>query len=209
MQTNDGELIIVSGDSRSGKTALVYEETRRHRRVLVFDTEAQWAERPEFTAIRTRAELVKAIQTRGAAKLAFIPSGHSLKEDFEFWAECAMFWGRYRGACTVIAEELADVSTPAKAPPYWGILCRRGLKRGITIYAISQRWAEADKTALGNASRFVVFVQASEDDAQYMARKTRIPIEQINALNALEWLAYSKKDRKVTKGAHKFKKKPN
>ena len=153
-------------------------------------------------------ELFRAVQTKGAAKLAYIPNGHDLKGDFEFWAECALYWGRYKGACTVIAEELADVSTPAKAPPYWGMLCRRGLKRGITIYAISQRWAEADKTALGNASEFVVFIQATGDDAAYMAQKTRIPLEQINTLKALEWLRYDKTTRQTTKGAHKFTKKP-
>ncbi len=200
MEAKDGRIVIVSGDSRSGKTAYVMNETRQHRRVLVFDTDAQWCELAGYKAITKRADLLKAIQTKGAAKLAFIPNGGDLKGEFEFFAECAFFWGRFRGGCAVVAEELADVSTPSKAPPYWGMLCRRGMKRGITLYPISQRWAEADKTALGNASEFVVFIQATGDDAEYMAKKTRIPLEEINGLMAYHWIKYDKATRQLTKG---------
>lgn len=200
MEADDGRIVVISGDSRCGKTAYTYNETRRFRRVLVFDIEAQWCERAGFRAITSRAELVKAVQKSGAAKLAYIPNGHDLKGEFEFWAECAYFWGRWRGECAIVGEELADVSTPAKAPPYWGMLCRRGMKRSITIFAISQRWAEADKTVMGNASEFVAFIQATADDAEYMAKKTRIPLDDINNLKAYEWIKYDKESRKLTKG---------
>lgn len=124
-------------------------------------------------------------------RVAFVP-GPDLKADFDFFCRAAFYAGRYVGPVTVIAEELADVSTPAKAPEQWGILCRRGLKRGISIFAISQRWAEADKTAFGNASEYVVFMQSSDDDARYLARKTRIPLEALQALQKLEFLRYVK-----------------
>lgn len=190
MQTDDGRLVIVSGASRSGKTAWVRKETKAARRVLVWDIEAQWCELPGFQKITSRADLFAAIQSAKPARLAFVSSGLDLKAEFNFWAACVMLWGRYRGGCVAIAEELADVSTPAKAPQEWGILLRRGLKRGITIYAISQRWAEADKTAIGNASEFVVF-RASGDDVAYMARKARIPADELEALRPLEFIRAS------------------
>ena len=72
----------------------------------------------------------------------------------------------------------------------WGLLLRRGLKRGISIYAISQRWAEADKTAIGNASEFVLFRMSSGDDIAYMSRKTRVPVADLENLKPLEFVRY-------------------
>ena len=89
-----------------------------------------------------------------------------------------------------IAEELADVTTTAKAPGHWGVLIRRGLKRGLTLFCISQRWAEADKTAFGNASEFVCFMAASFDDVKYLERKTRIPGATLEGLRPLEYVRY-------------------
>lgn len=186
MQTDDGRLIVVSGASRSGKTAWTRRKAAKVPRALVWDIEAQWCALPGFRKITTRAELFAAIQKPGPARLAYVAGSADLKDEFNFWCACVMLWGRYRGPCVAVAEELADVSTPAKAPQDWGILLRRGLKRGITIYAISQRWAEADKTAIGNASEFVVF-RASGDDVGYMAKKARIPVADLEALNPEYW----------------------
>lgn len=202
MQTNDGRLTIVSGASRSGKTAWVRQQTKNARRVIVWDIEAQWCALPGYRKITTRSELFEAINTGKAAKLAYVASAGDLKDEFNFWAACVMLWGRYRGGCVAIAEELADVSTPSKAPQEWGILLRRGLKRGISIYAISQRWAEADKTAIGNASEFVVF-RAAGDDVQYMARKTRIPVAELEALQPLQYIRAAVTGE-VKRGALKF-----
>lgn len=118
----------------------------------------------------------------GAARLAYVAQGDDLKREFDFWAGCAFYWGRYLGACDVIGEELADTTSPGKAPGNWGMLLRRGLKRGINIYAISQRWAEADKTAIGNATEFVCFAMSSAEDVDYLSRKTRIPADKLAAL---------------------------
>lgn len=203
MQTDDGRLIIVSGASRSGKTAWTRKQAAKARRVLVWDIEAQWCELPGFRKITSRAELFEAIQSSKPARLAYVSSGSDIRDEFNFWAACVMLWGRYRGPCVAIAEELADVSTPAKAPQEWGVLLRRGLKRGITIYAISQRWAEADKTAIGNASEFVVF-RAAGDDVQYIARKSRLPLEQVEALKPLEFIRVSVTGE-IERGALKFK----
>lgn len=190
MLTNDGRLIIVSGASRSGKTAWVRQQTKAEKRVIVWDIEAQWCNLTGYRKVTTRAELFAAIQSEKPGRLAYVATAENLKEEFNFWAACVMVWGRYRGGCVAIAEELADVSTPAKAPQEWGILLRRGLKRGITIFAISQRWAEADKTAIGNASEFVVF-RAAGDDVAYMARKARIPVDSLEALQPLEYIRAS------------------
>lgn len=186
MKTDDGRLYVVAGASRTGKTAWTSRQVRGAPRAMAWDPEAQWCDLPGWRKVSTRAELWEYAQKPGSYKVAFVP-GPDMRTDFDFWCECVFYAGRFRGPLVAVAEELADVTTPAKAPGAWGILLRRGLKRGITIYAISQRWAEADKTAIGNASAFVCFAMRG-DDVDYMARKTRIPVEKLQRLQALEWV---------------------
>lgn len=173
MLTVDGRLVVIGGASRSGKTAWVRQATAKARRICAWDTEDQWAALPGWKRITARAALFDALQKPGPCKLAFVAGGN-LKAEFDYWARAVFYAGRYIEPLEAIAEELADVTAPAKAPGHWGILLRRGLKRGITIYAISQRWAEADKTAVGNASEFVIFRQSSADDIRYLARKISV-----------------------------------
>lgn len=156
MKTNDGQLFVIAGASRSGKTAWTRKRIAKARRIWAWDPEAQWCELPGWRKVSTRAELLAWAQKPGAQKVAFVAGGQ-LKEDFDFWAGAVMYAGRYVAPLDAVAEELADVTTPSKAPGNWGILVRRGLKRGISLYCISQRWSEADKTAFGNASDFVIF----------------------------------------------------
>lgn len=187
MKTEDGRLYVIAGASRSGKTAWTRRQTAKRRRVLAWDPEDQWSQLPGWRKVTTRRDLLDAVQRPGPQRLAYVAGG-DLKSEFDFWAGCAMYAGRYVGPLDVIAEELADVTTPSKAPGNWGILLRRGLKRGITIWAISQRWSEADKTAVGNASDFVVFRQSSGDDVAYLARKTGIEIEALRGLVPLQFV---------------------
>jgi hypothetical protein len=187
VQTVDGKLYIFAGASRSGKTAKAVKEVKRNRRVIVWDPEDQWSKLPGFRRVTTRADLLQIVTTiSGPCRVAYVAGG-KLSDAFNFWAGCAYHWGRYHGPCAAVAEELADVSTPGKAPDKWGLLIRRGLKRGIDIFAISQRWAEADKTAIGNASMFYVFRQMG-DDVPYMARKTRVPVEKLDGMKPLEFV---------------------
>lgn len=187
MKTQDGRLYVIAGASRSGKTAWTARQVKGARRVLAWDPEAQWCELPGWRKVTTRAQLLQAAQKPGAQRVAYVAGG-SLQAEFDFWAGCVMYAGRYVEPLEAIAEELADVTTPAKAPGNWGILVRRGLKRGITLRCISQRWSEADKTAFGNASDYVVFRQSSGDDAAYLSRKTRIELAEVNALAPLQFV---------------------
>lgn len=203
MKTNDGSLIVVSGASRSGKTAWVKKQVNTERRIIAWDPEDQWAQVRGYIKCTNRKQLFEACQTKGAAKIAYVAGG-DLKSEFDFWAAIVMYAGRYLAPVVAIAEELADVTTPSKAPGNWGILIRRGLKRGITIYAISQRWAEADKTAVGNASRFVLFRQSSGDDVLYLSRKTRVPSNELEGLKPLEFVNYDALNGEIIRGKLRF-----
>lgn len=178
-------------------------QVKRARRVWAWDPEAQWCEQPGWRKVTTRADLLKAAQAPGAQRVAYVAGG-SLGAEFDFWAQAVMFAGRYVEPLEAIAEELADVTTPAKAPGNWGILIRRGLKRGITLRCISQRWAEADKTAFGNATDYVIFRQSSGDDVRYLARKTSVTDTEITGLAPLEFVHMDALTGAVQRGKLKF-----
>jgi hypothetical protein len=191
LKTVDGELIIIAGASRCGKTAKTARELRKHRQAFIWDIDAQWHRLQGFKKVTTFAELKQIAVSGRSGKFAFVYSGEDLKGAFEKFCQCVFHYVKYFGACAVVAEELADVTSASKAPLHWGILLRRGLKRNLTIYAISQRWAEADKTAIGNATQFYCFMQ-NGDDVVYMHKKTRIPLERLESLRKLEFIHYIK-----------------
>lgn len=198
MKTIDGRLIVVGGASRSGKTAWTRQVAEKHARVFAWDPEDQWSAEKGYKRINTRKEFLKAMHQAGPLKLAYVVGG-DLKAEFDFWAACVMYAGRYVEPLAAIAEEIADVTTPAKAPGNWGILLRRGLKRGITIYAISQRWQEADKTAIGNASIFILFRQNGKKAIRYLEDTTGIPAGVIPSA-PLEYVEYDPTSGKVEPG---------
>lgn len=189
MKTTDGRLIILGGASRSGKTAYARKQAGAASPAVAFDIEDQWGHVHGWTRHTSAQAWGAAVLAGQGGRHAYVPAG-DLPPCFDFFCRVAFRYADTRGGLTVIAEELADVTTPGKAPAAWGALVRRGLKRGVTIYAISQRWAEADKTALGNASEFVIFRQSSADDVRYLTKKTRIPGAVIDALAPLEFVRY-------------------
>lgn len=203
MKTVDGRLVILAGASRSGKTAYARKATARDQRVFAWDIEDQWSKLPGFQRVTTAAEMVRAAATPGPQKIAYVAPTDPARAFAIFAGACFASVDRI-GPAVIIAEELADVTHPGKAPAAWGMLVRRGLKRGATLYAISQRWAEADKTALGNASEFVIFRQSSADDVRYLAKKTRVPAAQIDALPPLHFIRYDAGLQTFTAGRLKF-----
>jgi len=158
---------------------------RMSRRAAAWDPEAQWCDLPGWRKVTTRKELLAAMQTAGHMRIAYVAGG-DLKAEFDFMCGCVMFAGRHIAPLDFVAEELADVTTPSKAPGNWGILVRRGLKRGINIYAISQRWSEADKTAIGNASLYIVFTTRPKD-VKYVANSTGLDVEELKTLAPFEF----------------------
>jgi hypothetical protein len=175
LATVDGEIRIYSGRSRSGKTAkcLIDIEAGKFETVFVFDIEAQWCEIKGFKKITSLAEFKKICVSGKKGKYAVVVSG-DLKPEFEKFCKCVFHYASFFGRCAIVAEELASVTTTSKAPPAWGDVCRRILKRGAWVFAISQRWAEADKTAIGNASRIFIFQPATMSDAKYLAEKVNL-----------------------------------
>lgn len=203
LATKDGRLVIVSGSSRCGKTAQTERMIRPFKTAFVWDIEGQWCKLRGYVKVSTLRDLKKIVKSGKAGKYAFVSNG-SIKAEFELFCMCVMFYGSHFGECAIVAEELADVTSTAKAGEQWGMLCRRGLKRSISIFAISQRWAEADKTALGNATDFYLFRMASGSDIDYMSRKTRVSIDKLENLKPLQFIHYNAITGEVVANKVKF-----
>jgi hypothetical protein len=202
VKTQDGRLYVIAGASRSGKTAWVTKNIKA-KRVFAWDPEDQWAQLAGWKKVTTRPQLLAAMKVKGPQRVAYVAGG-KLAEEFDFFAGVAMYAGRYVEPLDVIAEELADVTTPSKAPSNWGVLVRRGLKRSISIWAISQRWSEADKTTFGNATDYVMFRQSSGDDVAYLARKTSVEFEKLNGLVPLQFVKKDNLTGLISEGKLKF-----
>lgn len=103
MKTQDGRLYVIAGASRSGKTAWTRKRTAKARRVFAWDPEDQWAQLPGWRKVTTRAQLLAAAQAPGAQRVAYVAGG-KLADEFDYFAGCAMYAGRYVEPLDVIAE---------------------------------------------------------------------------------------------------------
>jgi len=180
LKTQDGQIFIYSGRSRSGKTAkcLMDIEAQKFDTIFVNDIEAQWHEIKGFVKVTSLAEFKRICKSGKKGKYALVVNG-DLRHKFEQFCQCVFHYASYFGRCAIVAEELADCTTTGKAPPYWGAVCRKVLKRGAWVFAISQRWAEADKTCMGNAAKIYIFQPATLTDAKYLADKVNADVLQI------------------------------
>lgn len=197
-QALDANITLVTGQSGSGKTVYVKRRLEKCRRVIVWDVKGEYASEPGFMRVETAGELARVLAAGQHARIAFVPRSMTL---FDHWCKCAYAWGD----CAVVAEELADVTTPGKAPEGWGWVLRRGRERRLVVFGITQRPSESDKTILGNATTIHVCAMARADDRKYMARELDVPQAVVDGLNLgnLEWIEKDLRLRKITRGSLK------
>lgn len=176
----NADILLCVASTGGHKSSFIKQKELRkhHKRVLVWDAKDEY-EAQGFTRVTRKAELVQAIK-RKTGRIAF----SAPPEQFSFFCRCAWAWGD----CLVIAEELADVVTPAKAPQAWGELLRKGRGFGIRIIATTQRPQEIDKTTIGNATRVFCGVLAFRPDRLYMAKKLGLSPDNLASLNQGQYI---------------------
>ena len=194
----DGRIIAVSGMSRSGKTSYCVRELRAFDRLALWDADDELWSRCNAVRVTSAAEFVQKLRNvgSGALRISYVPRNldrKGLGKAFSLWARAAFAWGVDFGPCAVLADELADVSNAGKAPDGWGQLIRRGMKHGLHVYAVSQRWQEADKTTLGNCAKLIAFRANNALESQYLAQRFRGVTSQ--ELEDLPMLQYVELDR--------------
>lgn len=178
----DGRSTFVAGASRSGKTTWVLHQLRRDRRVAVYDPKGDFA-RAGYFPVTTPAELVAELRAqgrRGRVRVAYIPQ-RDARAEFDAWCQVVWAW-RAWAPITVVADELATVTPAGRAPGAWHTLTSQGLGAGITLYAISQRPAESDKTSIDNATIVRVGRANTGTGKRYAADLVAVPVQLIDDL---------------------------
>lgn len=212
LDTIDGELVLVSGGSRSGKTTWATRAIKKFRTVLAWDPQHQWRDLPGFRAVMSFAELREICLSGRPGKFAYCAPGDR-RAEFDRFCMAAYIYAKHYGpggmtrpggSLAIVAEELAHVTNPGKSSGNWNVLVTSGLKYGPHIYAISQRWQEADKTAFDNGTVLIVFMTSSTLSSKYFADRTRIPLEQLESLQLFDYLVYHMKAHSIERGRLTF-----
>ena len=190
MQRRTGEIGLFTGKTRSGKTHQLKKRIKAKKRVIVWSVKESvdhyaktWPDAIKVSGLHELKALIIRLGKR-PGRIVYLP--RSLSE-FGAWAKLAHAWGIY-APCAAVAEELADVTTPGKAPDGWGNLIRQGAGWGIDIYAVTQRPAESDKTIIGNMSFIHAHQIMRAKDRAYVAAEMDLPVEQIAALTGYQWI---------------------
>ena len=174
---------VVCGSSGSGKSVTVKKQVRQAPRLLVWDPDDEYSGPegvPGVQRVASISELARKLASAKKGRFAFVGKVN----DFDAWCRVAFAWGH----CVAVAEELAGVTSPGKAPPGWHTLVSRGRKRGIALIGITQRPAESDKTIMGNASSIQVGRLSRAQDRRYMASEIDISDEYINGLENKQYI---------------------
>lgn len=183
----DGRLVAVAGASRSGKTHWTGEQVKACKRLLVWDYKGEWHLKYRCRRVRSWRELSEWVKsTAPPARLAFHIDFMDAAA-FDVFCRYAWLWVR-QAEGTLIVEETASVTSPGKAPRHWGEILRMGLGYGCNVFALTQRPAESDKTALGNASIVHCHRMGTSGDRKYMASLLDVPVRQVQALRPRDWI---------------------
>jgi hypothetical protein len=209
----EGEAVFVVGSRGSGKSEWTRRRVRRERRLLVWDAVKEWS-RDRIVApcltLRDLQQLILADILRpgefrvGYVGPAFYMTPKGVKVSY-FPTFCAMAWPwMQRKPGTLVVEELADVTHPGKAPPFWGEIVREGRHSGSNVYAITQRPAESDKTIEGNADIIHCGRLSRPGDRRHMAEALDVPVADLTALASLEYIERDMRNRKLSRGRLTF-----
>lgn len=152
-------------------------------------------------AVLTRLEDVRSIAL-ASARMRYSVRVPVTKANFEAFCRLAWVWLR-NAPGTLVVDEVADVTTPGKAPAAWGEIARKSRAFGAEVYVTTQRPQECDKTAQGNAMVYHCGRMSDEDDQRYVARRligSMSHFHQVAALGPLEYLERDTRTGRVTAG---------
>lgn len=206
-RANKAQIYCVLGASGSGKTTFAMRELQRTkpRRLLIWDTKGEFAREGYAIEKSSLGEVAKILVEAGKAggfSIAYRPNGDAKAMKRQFNTFCLLAF--HRKSLTLVAEELADVTTANHAPEGWRKVTSQGRTEGVTIYGLSQHPASIDKHFFGNASYVRTGRLNYESHVKAVANVMGVTAEQIRAMLPLEWLARDMNNGKITQGKLTF-----
>lgn len=202
----DGIAVLVTGSRGSGKSGWTRQQCEAAPRLLVWDSVHEWSRDRLVGPVRTLTELhelvVADLGCPGPFRAGY--TGPVNAKTFHTFCKLAFVWMKAAPGGTLVVEELADVTSPAKAPEGWGEIIRKGRHYSGRIYGLTQRPAESDKTIAGNADVIHTGRLSFPRDRKTMAEYLDVPVEQITALESLHWIERDMRDRRLTRGVLAF-----
>lgn len=183
------------------------QQVRGAPALLVWDSAYEWHRKCRLERVSNLADLHEHLVAelrgdRGPLRMAWV--GAVSKDHFETFCRLAWVWLRAsRGV--LIVEELADVTSPGKAPAAWGEIVRKHRHSGGQVYALTQRPAESDKTIVGNAAVIHCGRMNRASDRKYMADCLDVSLEEITRLQDLDYLERDMRTHRLERGRVRFK----
>jgi hypothetical protein len=202
----DGLAVLVAGSRGSGKSGWTRQQCEGARRLLVWDSVHEWSRDRLVTPVRTLTHLhelvVADVASPGEFRVGY--TGPVNAKTFHTFCKLAFVWMKAAPDGNLVIEELADVTSPAKAPEGWGEIVRKGRHYGGRIYGLTQRPAESDKTIAGNADVIHTGRLSFPRDRKAMSEYLDVPVQRITSLESLHWIERDMRDRSLTLGVLSF-----
>lgn len=176
---NEPDIRAYIGATGSGKGVSIREHLDRSKptRLLVWDPLNEYATYAKRET--TLAGLAKTLKAR-TFKVAYWPGADVRTYEDKFAVFCRAAFAA--GDLTMLVEELADVTSPARAPMEWRRCTTQGRHRGLRIVAASQRPAQVDKQFLGGCTYIRCFTLRYPADRQAMAGAMDVPLQDVASL---------------------------
>jgi hypothetical protein len=190
-------LVAAIGARETGKTPWIKQQLAKARpaRLLIWDPMDEYGECG--TVFTDRARLVDFIGPRPTFAAVYRPGDQLALYEARFDWFCRVAWTL--GNLTIVVDELADVTSPNRAPDVWKTITRKGKHEGIACFAASQRPGEIDKTFLGNCT-FIHCGRLNDEAAVTTMKKILgVTSEQIVGLKDLEFI-----ERNMVTGGTRF-----
>jgi hypothetical protein len=214
----DGEAFLVCGSRGSGKSGWTRQQCEGAERLLVWDSVGEWSGAGLVTPVDSITELqllIKAdVVTPGPFRYGYtgpiyrewIDANGRIRRTSYFPPFCklAFVWMKAAPGGVLVVEELADVTSPGKAPQGWGDIIRKGRHYSGSIYGLTQRPAESDKTLAGNADVIHCGRLSFPTDRKTLAEYLDVPVDQITELQSLHWIERDMRTRKLRTGVLTF-----
>ena len=182
--SNRPDIRAYIGTTGSGKGVSIRAHLKAEKpaRLLVWDPLCEYAEFVTTTVTKL-ADVARLAQGK-AFRVAYYPGADptQFKEKFEMF--CRIVFAA--GNCTVLVEELSDVTKASYAPLMWRRCTKQGRHRGLRIIAASQRPADVDKNFFGGCTYIRCFTLRYDDDEKAMASVMKVPVADIRALMTTE-----------------------